>query len=58
MMVAKKRRRSSSEVAADNKLRERYRMLTGKQKIYDKVIPCPDDDGCLNAQHYTLDRSE
>ena len=51
-------RRTSEEVAADNKLRERYRMLTGKQRIYGRVIPCPDDDGCLNAQHYRLERED
>ena len=51
-------RRTSEEVAADNKLRERYRMLTGKQRIYGRVMPCPDDAGCLNADHYTLERSE
>ena len=57
-MVTERRRRTSAEKAADDALAERYRMLTGKQRIHGKVIPCPDDAGCMNPQHYTLERGD
>ena len=56
MVMEKGRRRTSAEKAADDAMRERYKMLTGKQRIHSRVIPCPDDAGRMNAKHYTLER--
>ena len=39
MVMEKGRRRTSAEKAADDAMRERYKMLTGKQRIHSRVIP-------------------
>ena len=57
-MSMKKPRRSSEAKAKEkaDRLVQRYKRITGKQRVHGRVIGCPEDQDCLNPKHYTVER--
>ena len=55
-MATTKRRRSSEEKAADDRIREHYKKIIGRKRVHGRVVrTCHADwEGCLNANHYKV----